>query len=81
MKFQVGQTVIGEISGLDRKHLVGVVIAQRNFDAGPAPALNLLKVRFQNSNSTTGIYLSTDYETRLLNDNSPAPHMIRLLEK
>ena len=78
MMFKIGSTVIGE--AMHNQSCVGIVIAQRSFKHGDARQVNLLKVRFQNSNSTTGIYLSTKYETRLLND-SPAPGLIRLLEK
>ena len=75
---KVGQTVIGE--GIHNKPFVGVVIEHRTFEGEGTGPVNLLKVRFQNSNSTTAIYLSTEHETRLLN-NSPAPGLIRLLEK
>tara|TARA_B100000700_G_C15012455_1_gene841659 strand:+ start:1420 stop:1662 length:243 start_codon:yes stop_codon:yes gene_type:complete len=80
MMFKIGSTVIGGATPGDNS-CVGIVIAQRTFEnEGSQKPVNLLKVRFQNSNSTTGIYLSTEYETRLLND-SPAPGLIRLLEK
>jgi len=76
---KVGQTVIGTNS--QDSQGIGIVIEHRSFEGecrnGP---VSLLKVRFQDSNSTTGIYLSTEHETRLLN-NSPAPALIRLLEK
>ena len=76
MTIKIGSTVVDP----HREH-IGIVIEDRAFDGecknGP---VSLLKVRFQNSNSSTGIYLSTDHVTRLLN-KSPAPALIRLLEK
>tara|TARA_R100000231_G_C5247644_1_gene141727 strand:- start:141 stop:377 length:237 start_codon:yes stop_codon:yes gene_type:complete len=76
MTIKIGSTVVDP----HREH-IGIVIEHRAFDGecknGP---VSLLKVRFQNSNSTTGIYLSTERETRLLNQ-SDAPQLIRPLEK
>lgn len=76
MKIKIGSTVVDP----HREH-IGIVIEHRAFDGvcrnGP---VSLLKVRFQNSNSTTGIYLSTERETRLLNQ-SDAPQLIKPLEK
>ena len=76
MTIKIGSTVVDP----HREH-IGIVIDHRAFDGvcrnGP---VSLLKVRFQNSNSTTGIYLSTERETRLLNQ-SDAPQFVRLLEK
>ena len=76
MTIKIGSTVVDP----NREH-IGIVIEHRAFDGdaynGP---VSMLRVRFQNSNSTTGIYLSTEHETRLLN-KSPAPALIRLLEK
>ena len=77
MMFKIGSTVIGDVTN---NSCVGIVIEQRTFEGEGTGPVNLLKVRFQNSNSTTGIYLSTEYETRLLND-CPAPGLIQLLEK
>ena len=76
MTIKIGSTVVDP----NREHIV-IVIEHRSFDGNHSIGLvSLLKVRFQNSNSTTGIYLSTGHETRLLN-KSPAPALIRLLEK
>lgn len=76
MTIKIGSTVVDP----HREH-IGIVIEHRTFNgeckSGP---VSLLKVRFQNSNSTTGIYLSTERETRLLNQ-SDAPQFVRLLEK
>ena len=76
MKIKIGSTVVDP----HREH-IGIVSEHRAFDGvcrnGP---VSLLKVRFQNSNSTTGIYLSTERETRLLNQ-SDAPQLIKPLEK
>lgn len=76
MTIKIGSTVVDP----HREH-IGIVIDHRAFDGvcrnGP---VSLLKVRFQNSNSTTGIYLSTERETSLLNQ-SAAPQFVRLLEK
>ena len=76
MTIKIGSTVVDP----HREH-IGIVIEHRAFDGvcrnGP---VSLLKVRFQNSNSTTGIYLSTERETSLLNQ-SAAPQFVRLLEK
>ena len=76
MTIKIGSTVVDP----HREH-IGIVIEHRAFDGvcrnGP---VSLLKVRFQNSNSTTGIYLSTERETSLLNQ-SDAPQFVRLLEK
>ncbi|MAK37658.1 MAG: hypothetical protein CMC15_15980 [Flavobacteriaceae bacterium] len=76
MTIKIGSTVVDP----HREH-IGIVIEHRTWNgeckSGP---VSLLKVRFQNSNSTTGIYLSTERETRLLNQ-SDAPQFIRPLEK
>ena len=76
MTIKIGSTVVDP----HREH-IGIVIEHRAFDGvcrnGP---VSLLKVRFQNSNSTTGIYLSTERETSLLNQ-SDAPQFVRLLER
>ena len=76
MTIKIGSTVVDP----HREH-IGIVIEHRAFDSEcKTGSVSLLKVRFQNSNSTTGIYLSTEHETRLLN-KSPAPALIGLLEK
>ena len=76
MTIKIGSTVVDP----HREH-IGIVIEHRSFEGNhPIGPVSLLRVRFQNSNSTTGIYLSTKHETRLLN-KSPAPALIRLLEK
>lgn len=76
MTIKIGSTVVDP----HREH-IGIVIEHRALDGvcrnGP---VSLLKIRFQNSNSTTGIYLSTERETSLLNQ-SDAPQFVRLLEK
>ena len=83
MTFEVGQTVIGStILATDSKERqnVGIVIDYREMESADSQTVSLLKVRFQNINSEIGIYLSTNYETRLLNGSS-APCLIKPLRR
>ena len=81
MKYRVGSTVIGTPTSGRGAQAVGIVLDSREFFEKRVQApVHLLKVRFQSLSSTTGIYLSTEHETLLLN-KSDAPHSISLLQK
>ena len=82
MTFEVGQTVIGStiLTDSKEKQNVGIVIDHQEMVSDGLATVSLLRVRFQNINSEIGIYLSTNYETRLLNGSS-APCLIKPLRR
>lgn len=82
MTFEVGQTVIGStiLTDSKEKQNVGIVVDHQEMESEGPQTVSLLMVKFQNINSEIGIYLSTDYETRLLSSSS-APCLIKPLRR